>query len=167
MYINTKTKQYPITEGDIKALFPNVSFPFPFVAPTDYVWVFPAPSPTYDALSQFVRELAPVLAKGNYQQVWEVVDLDPEQAEENNAKALQAKREGLVVTPWQIRKALNAAGLREAVEAGVAQADVSTKDAWEFAQEFKRLDPLVTGLGTMLGKTELELDTLFELAVTL
>lgn len=71
------------------------------------------------------------------------------------------------VTPWQIRKALNATGLRAQVEAAVASSDTTTKDAWEFAQEFKRHDPLVVGIGQALGQTDAQLDDLFVLASTL
>lgn len=71
------------------------------------------------------------------------------------------------VTPWQIRKALNAAGLRTAVEAAVAAADQTTKDAWEFAQEFRRDNPLIAAVATTMGKTEQEIDDLFTLARSL
>lgn len=73
----------------------------------------------------------------------------------------------VVVTPWQIRKALNAIGLRAAVEAAVSVADQTTKDAWEFAQEFRRDNPLIAAVATALGKTEAEIDALFALAVSL
>lgn len=72
-----------------------------------------------------------------------------------------------VVTPWQIRKALNASGLRGLIEASVAGADQTTKDAWEYALEFRRDNPLITGLAVALGKTEAELDDLFALAASL
>lgn len=71
------------------------------------------------------------------------------------------------VTPWQIRKALNAAGLRTAVEAAVAAADQTTKDAWEFAQEFRRDNPLIAAVAVTMGKTEQEIDDLFTLARSL
>lgn len=72
-----------------------------------------------------------------------------------------------VVSAWQIRKALNAAGLRESVEAAVSQADQETKDAWEYAASFERDHPLVLDLGAALDKTPEELDALFELAASL
>ena len=37
----------------------------------------------------------------------------------------------------------------------------------EYANEFKRHDPLVIGLGASLGVTDTELDNLFKLAATL
>lgn len=72
-----------------------------------------------------------------------------------------------VVSAWQIRKALNQLALRDSVEQAVAQSDQDTRDAWEYATEFKRDHPMVVSLGTALGKTPEELDTLFALAGTL
>jgi hypothetical protein len=69
------------------------------------------------------------------------------------------------VTPWQIRKALNALGLRAAVEAAVKASDQNTQDAWQYATEFRRDNPLVTNIGLALGKTSEEVDALFELAL--
>ena len=71
------------------------------------------------------------------------------------------------VSPWQIRKALNTMSLRDAVESAVLASDQTTKDAWQYATEFVRTDPLVSALGYTLGKTDEELDALFELAATL
>lgn len=86
-YINTSTLQYPITEQEILALYPNVSFPVPFVAPEPFVQVFPAPQPTYDPVRKFIREVTPVITiKGHYEQVWEVIDIEPEQIVINEAK---------------------------------------------------------------------------------
>lgn len=71
------------------------------------------------------------------------------------------------VTPWQIRKALNATGLRTAVEAAVAAGPQDMKDGWEFASEVRRDDPLVAAMGAALGKSPEELDDLFLLATAL
>lgn len=73
----------------------------------------------------------------------------------------------LKCTSWQMRKALNATGLRAAIEGAVAAAGQTTKDGWEYATEFNRFDPLVLQFGAALGKTDAELDALFELARTL
>lgn len=78
-YIDTASGQYPVTEREIKLAYPNVSFSQPFVAPEPYAPVFETPRPDHDALTQMVREIAPVLtAKGHYEQRWEVVALDAE-----------------------------------------------------------------------------------------
>ena len=73
----------------------------------------------------------------------------------------------IIVTPWQIRKALNATGLRESVESAVAAADTTTKDAWQYATSFVRTEPLLDGMAKAMGKTDAEIDALFELAETL
>lgn len=71
------------------------------------------------------------------------------------------------VTPYQIREALNMLGLRAAVESAVAAGSQSLKDKWQFAQEFKRDNPTVIEIGLALGKTDAEMDALFQLAETL
>lgn len=80
---------------------------------------------------------------------------------------LEELRAGMVVTPWQFRKALNASGKRGQVNAILAQADQDTKDGWEVAQQFERLHPMVVSFGQALGLTDTEMDSLFELAATL
>ena len=97
--------------------------------------------------------------------VWAIHD--PVQHAINQAASLAAMRTAMTCTPWQIRKALNAMSLRAAVEGGVAASDQTTKDAWQYATEFCRLDPLLISLGVALGKTAEELDALFELALSL
>lgn len=71
------------------------------------------------------------------------------------------------VSAWQIRKALNLLGWRDDVESFVAQSDQTTQDGWFTAKEFYRTDPLVVGVGQVLGKTEDEMDDFFRLADTL
>lgn len=71
------------------------------------------------------------------------------------------------VNPWQIRRALNARGLRAGVEAAVAAGTQDMKDGWEFASEIRRDHPLVIEVGTILGKSSKELDDLFRTAATL
>lgn len=71
-------------------------------------------------------------------------------------------------SPWQIRKALNNQGLRQAVEDAVAAStDQDLKDAWEFAHEFRSDHPFVLTMGVALGKTEEETAQLIEYAATL
>lgn len=71
-------------------------------------------------------------------------------------------------SPWQMRKALNAQGLRQAVETTVAESDnQELKDGWEFATEFRSNDPFVISMGAALGKSEAETRQLIEFAATL
>jgi hypothetical protein len=84
-YIHKETQLYPVTEADIRALHPNTSFPTPFVAPDEYAVVFTGPQPTFDPVTQHVREAAPELSsKGQYEQQWVVVE-KYETAEEREA----------------------------------------------------------------------------------
>ena len=85
MYINTSTLAYPISEAQIKAATPQVSYPNPFVAPAPYAWVFPTPQPAYDWITQGVREIAPVFTSPNWYQVWQVYALTAQQIIDNNA----------------------------------------------------------------------------------
>lgn len=71
------------------------------------------------------------------------------------------------VTPRQIRLALSAIGLRDAVEAYVNAADITVQDNWHYASEFVRDNALINGAATALGKTSADIDNLFALALTL
>lgn len=130
--------------------------------------VFPSSVPEHDPISQSVCEITPVRSsKGQYEQAYALIDLDPEVVAERKAAALLIKRTAMVATPWQISKALLAVGLLDDIEAAVAAADRVVQLGWARAQEFKRLDPLLVGLGQAIGKTEAELDSIFELAMSL
>ena len=93
MYLNTNTLERA-TERDIRAAFPNTSFPEPFVAPAPYAVLFAAPQPTYDPITQSVRETTPELTTlGHWEQRWEVVDLDAETIAANTAAKAAADRQ--------------------------------------------------------------------------
>lgn len=77
MYINTTTLHYPISEQEIRLLYPNTSFPVPFVPPPDYAWVMQTPIPTYDWITQGYREIAPTYSGGTWHQTFEVYSLTP------------------------------------------------------------------------------------------
>lgn len=72
-----------------------------------------------------------------------------------------------VVSPLQMRRALRAEGLYDAVTAYVAQQDADTQDAWEYATEIRRTDALITQAAAALGKSETEVDDLFRLAASI
>ena len=67
----------------------------------------------------------------------------------------------------QARAAIYAAGLKAAVEAAVAAADVSTQALWYTAAYIDRDNPLVIALGAQLGLTSAQIDDLFRVAATL
>lgn len=68
------------------------------------------------------------------------------------------------VTPLQARRAINAAGLRAAIEAAIAAADQDAKDAWEYATVIERSNPTIAAMATGLGLTEAQIDDLFRAA---
>ncbi len=72
-----------------------------------------------------------------------------------------------VVTPRQIRLALNDAGLRETVEQAVAASDQAIKDWWEYALDIERNNSLIKAMAAQLGITEQQLDALFVAAAGL
>lgn len=76
------------------------------------------------------------------------------------------KREAMQCTAWQLRRALTAMGLRLDVETAIAGAGQDAIDMWEYAITYHRLHPLVLSLAAALGKADIEIDTLFELALT-
>lgn len=70
--------------------------------------------------------------------------------------------------PWQIRKALNALGLRQQVEDTIASStDITIKDGWEFASEFRSDDPFVISVGEAVGKSAPEVAEIISYAATL
>lgn len=79
-----------------------------------------------------------------------------------------APKPQIIVSPWQLRKALNQQGLRQQVEDAVtASTDYDLKDGWQYATEFVESDPLVISMTTALGMTEQDRTDLFVLASTM
>lgn len=73
------------------------------------------------------------------------------------------------VTPWQMRKALNATGKRAVVDTLLAnpQTPRNIIDGWEVASEWRRDDPVLLAMAGQLGMNDAEIDALFRLASTL
>jgi hypothetical protein len=71
------------------------------------------------------------------------------------------------VTPWQMRRALNAAGLRATVEAAVSAQDQDTRDGWEFATTIRRDNALINAMAPALSLTSEQVDDLFRAAASL
>jgi len=102
-YINLATLQYPVTEQDIRQAYPDTAFGVPFL-PDGYTLVSSAPQPAYDPITQSVREITPVVvATGNYEQRFEVVELYPTQAEKDAAIAVNLAL--AKATKWEAIKA--------------------------------------------------------------
>lgn len=108
MYINLKTKEYPLSETDIKLSNPNTSYPQPFQPSDDYAWVFPVPQPTYDSVVQTAREKAPVLtSKGVWEQSWEVVSKFADYTDEQGVLHTVSMQEAEAIQQSQSATQLN------------------------------------------------------------
>jgi len=83
------------------------------------------------------------------------------------AEELENKRIAMSVTPWQFRKAINQSGLRDRVEQLISVAPQDTVDGWKIATSFQRLHPMIIQFGAVIPLTDIEMDELFELAITL
>lgn len=92
-YINTQTMQYPVSEQDIRNEYPNTSFTVPFQAPEQYAPVLNSPTPSFNAMTQGYREVAPVKQGNEWMQVFEVYELDPEQVTYNEEQAKQRNKQ--------------------------------------------------------------------------
>lgn len=72
------------------------------------------------------------------------------------------------VSAWQIRKALNELGLRDAVEDAVAAStDIKTKDGWNHSPRFYSDNEQAKTMAVVLNKTPAEMYAIFQLAETL
>lgn len=172
MYINTTTLTKH-TESEIRAAFPNVSFPQPFLAPDEYAYIFPAPKPEYNPVTQSVRETTPELTVlGHWEQRWEVVELFETQEDRDTAIAADAEAKRLAsvpqsVTMRQAARALLDAGLLDDVEALVATLPRPYQIDWEKASVVERSNPLVEIVRQQKSMTDTQIDDLFITAATL
>ena len=182
-YINTDTQQYPITETQIRELFPNVSFPVPFVPPNNFAPVFPVPQPSFDPVVQVAVEGKPVLtAKGHYEQTWVITDkfvdyrdedgvLHTKEEQEANAIAQDLKsKTPATVTMRQARLALLdldlLSSIDEAINSMPEPDKTKAKIEWEYAAVVERNSDWVSDLGQQLGLSDVQIDDLFRLAAT-
>jgi len=74
---------------------------------------------------------------------------------------LNKRRGGMVVSRFQAKAALSAAGLLDKTEALVARADPITQLAWAEVIEFRRNSPTILALQGAMGLTDAQLDALF------
>ena len=65
----------------------------------------------------------------------------------------------------QLRLALDAAGLTAAVDAAIAAGPAALRIMWEDSQSYHRQHPLVIGVQQALGKSDAELDALWQAAM--
>lgn len=71
------------------------------------------------------------------------------------------------VTPLQMRRALRLTGLKATVDAALATQPEEVREEWEYATEILRDNATLDGMAHALGKTDAEIDALFQLAATL
>lgn len=161
MWINSASLAVYRTHAEIRAAFPNISFPSVMseaaIQSTGLIPLTTTVPPTHDAATQAVEETAPVQIDGVWTQQWTVRDLTPEE--------LKA-RVPTVVTMRHARLALLQAGLLSQVEAAIAAIEdpvqrQAVQIEWEYAAEINREHPWVQGLATALGLNETQLDDLF------
>ncbi len=95
---NNQVAEYPVTEFDIRARFPDTSFTTEFSSglPDGYVRVQPAGQPAEDAL-KVITQGQPALVDGVWTQVWTQTDkytaeeLAAQQADATEAKKLEVR----------------------------------------------------------------------------
>jgi hypothetical protein len=157
-----------ISTDEFRALHPYTSFPI--LLPTGLLDSFGAdpvlngvqPDLTEDQYSVFigVEEIS-----GIWFTKFEARDM----TEEELASRLADRRRSMVVTPLQAKAALLQAGLLDDVEAIIS--DPSTDRmvvlAWNNALEYRRLSPMITGLTSVLGWSDEQLDGLFNNAANI
>lgn len=91
--INTEKMEWPIYEGDFRIRNSGNSYPSPLVNPPEpYEWVQYTTQPSFDYMTQGVKEAVPVKVENVWQQQWEVYALTPEQIAENEENARQANK---------------------------------------------------------------------------
>lgn len=81
-----------LSEGEVRALFPNVSFPVEFnVAPEGYAVVEDVAPPTYNPLLEKLVEVTPVKRAGLVVRKWNIINLSAEEAAEAKKQADEQK----------------------------------------------------------------------------
>lgn len=74
--------------------------------------------------------------------------------------------EPLAVSAYQLRRALSAKNLRTAVETAITASPQAVKDEWEFKTSYRRDHPTVAMIAAAIGKTDADIDEVFQLALT-
>lgn len=124
--------------------------------------VEPSDNPAGDVVSDYCA-----YDGGRWVQRWNARSFTPEEA---TAITLE-RRQGMAVSMAQAQLAMLDRGILANVEPAIAQMPSPEKEqaqiVWAKSATVKRLDPLVTSLGVMLGLSDDDIDGLFDLAETL
>jgi len=147
---------YPFSTAVIRKENPNVSFPreMPDELLAEYN-VFPVVNvePPQIGPGQALREETPELIDGKWTQKW-AVDEVPIPVPQ-------------IISARQVRLILLQQGRLETVKAMIEQQEEAVRIEWEYATEFRRDNPLLTGLAANLGLTDEQIDEFFIAAAQL
>lgn len=102
---NGAVTKYPFHFRELRAAFPDVSFPAELtdarLAEWGMIAVAPAAQPAFDPITQNLVEGTPVQVGGVWTQVWNIVAASPAEVAERQASAnLAADREVLKLDAW-------------------------------------------------------------------
>lgn len=128
---------------------------------------------SYDPITQGVSAQPPISNEGVWEQHFVTYDLDPATIANNqNIIEAQSRAQWQSVSPAQFREAMidtphGEGVLFDAVEAIVATLERKKQLKWEFATTVLRSNPDVIAINAALGRTETQLDELFQLAASL
>jgi hypothetical protein len=133
---------YPMSWNNVKADFPNTSFPKGAALPEGYAEVLDTPKPVIDPFIQDYVEIAPILNGAEYEQAFEVIDFTGQELTDSLAKKREqfvgeAKREAhrrilAIVPEWNQRNLLaQAAVLAEKGRTNWTAAELTAWDAGE------------------------------------
>ena len=142
------------TENEIRAEYPNTSFPTVFVAPSGYEVVFETPNPA-TSLQVGVQDGTEIDSKGNRVVKWSVRDKTVEELD-ITYKATVPKQ----ITPRQLRLQLLSEGLLDDVEM-LCFADKAMSIWFEYSLDFQRNHPMIEAMAIQLGLTQDDMDTFF------
>lgn len=142
---------------------PQVSFPYEIsddiLKEYNVYTVTPTEKPSCE-WSQRVEEGTPKLVNKKWEQVWNIIDLSPEEQ--------AAKRKSEVpdfVSMRQARLALLEAGLLQQVNTIISNLPSPQKEKatieWEYTSQVRRNSELIAVLGPLLNLSESQIDTLF------
>jgi len=90
-YIQISTLKYPMHQGDIRLLHPEIGETF--VCPDDFALIFETPAPDFSPDTQIAEEKAPHFDGAQWVRVWQIRNLTPEEIEQKKLFDQQAKAE--------------------------------------------------------------------------
>lgn len=146
-YINITTKEYPITEGMMRAAHPNTLFPEPFCPHEGYAEVQYGEYPAFNKNTHKVLEVSPIETVDGYIQSFEVISLTPEEVSANlslakdkilqdlSAKRYSVETGGLLIGEVKVNTSIDdpnriASVVASAELAGAQSVDFKASSGW-------------------------------------